>query len=118
MRRTLLVRASTAALLAVAGSTALAGQQSMASRKPLGTAPVILDSTARGPSGVQIPGPKFRVVPIKGLQRPYGMAFLPDGRILVTERAGRLRIIAGNTVDPQAISGVPPVLNRNQRGMN
>jgi aldose sugar dehydrogenase len=67
---------------------------------------------------VQIPGPKFRVVPIKGLQRSYRMAFLPDGRILVTERAGRVRIISGNAVDPQPVSGVPPVLNRNQRGMN
>jgi aldose sugar dehydrogenase len=118
-RMTMLVRVSTVALVAVAGSAALAAQQpSMASRKPLAAAPVIFDSTSRGPSGVQIPGPKFRVVPIKGLQRPYGMAFLPDGRILVTERAGRMRIVSGNAVDPQPVSGVPPVLNRNQRGMN
>ena len=116
---TVLVRVSSLALLAVAGSTALsAQQQSLASRKPLGTAPVIFDGTARGPSGAQIPGPKFRVVPIKGLQRPYGMAFLPDGRILVTERAGRIRIISGNAVDPQPVSGVPQVMNRNLRGMN
>ena len=78
----------------------------------------MFDSTSRGPSGAQIPGPKFRVVPITGLQRPYGMAFLPDGRILVTERAGRIRIISGNAVDPQPVSGVPPVLNRNLRGLN
>ena len=116
---TAFARPSIVALLAVAGSTAVgAQQQSMAALKPLPDTPVILDSTARGPSGVQIPGPKFRVVPIKGLTRPYGMAFLPDGRILVTERAGRIRTISGNTVDPQPVSGVPAVLNRNQRGMN
>jgi glucose/arabinose dehydrogenase len=46
------------------------------------------------------------------------MAFLPDGRILVTERAGRLRIISGNTLDPQPVSGLPAVLNRNMRGLN
>jgi glucose/arabinose dehydrogenase len=90
----------------------------MASRKPLGTEPVVLDSTSRGPSGVQIPGPKFRVVAVKGLTRPFGMAFLPDGRILVTERAGRLRLIAGNVIDPQPVAGIPAVLNRSQRGMN
>ena len=118
MKITLLVRVSTALVLAAAGSASLSAQQSTASRKPLGTAPVVFDSTSRGPSGVQIPGPKFRVVPIKGLQRPYGMAFLPDGRILVTERAGRMRIISGDAVDPQPVAGVPTVLNRNQRGMN
>lgn len=118
MNRTQLVRASAGVLLVVAGSTGLAAQQSAASRKPLGTSPVVYDSTSRGPSGVQIPGPKFRVVPVKGLQRPQGMAFLPDGRILVTERAGRIRIIAGDAVDPEPVSGVPAVLNRNMRGMN
>ena len=116
---TVLVRVSGVALLAVACSTAVAAQQqSLAPRKPLGPAPVIFDSTSRGPNGAQIPGPRFGVVPIKGLQRPYAMAFLPDRRILVTERAGRIRLISGNAVDPRPVSGVPPVLNRKLRGMN
>lgn len=113
-----LARVSTGVLLAIAGSAGISAQQSLAPRKPLGTTPVIFDSTSRGPSGAQIPGPKFRVVPMKGLQRPYAMAFLPDGRILVTERAGRIRIVAGGALDPQPVSGVPVVLNRNMRGMN
>lgn len=95
-----------------------AQQPTTAPRKPLPTAPIILDSTGRGPSGVQIPGPKFRVVVTRGLVRPYAMAFLPDGRILVTERAGRIRIVAGGAVDPTPLAGVPPVLDRNLRGMN
>ena len=44
-----------------------------------------------------------------GLANPWSLAFLPNGDMLVTERAGRLRIIRGGTLDPQSISGVPQV---------
>jgi glucose/arabinose dehydrogenase len=44
-----------------------------------------------------------------GLANPWGLVFLPNGDMLVTERAGRLRIIRGGTLDPQPISGVPAV---------
>ena len=42
-----------------------------------------------------------------GLEFPWGMAFLPSGDMLVTEREGRLRIIRAGTLDPQPISGAP-----------
>jgi glucose/arabinose dehydrogenase len=44
-----------------------------------------------------------------GLANPWSLAFLPNGDMLVTERAGRLRIIRGGVLDPQPISGVPQV---------
>ena len=59
----------------------------------------------------------FRVVPIKGLNRPFGMAFLPDGGILVTERAGRLRLVRNGMVDPQPIAGMPEVLDLRLKGL-
>ena len=59
----------------------------------------------------------FRVVPIKGLNRPFGMAFLPDGGILVTERAGRLRLVRNGAVDPQPIAGMPDVLDLRLKGL-
>jgi glucose/arabinose dehydrogenase len=59
----------------------------------------------------------FRVVPIKGLNRPFGMAFLPDGGILVTERAGRLRLVRNGVVDPQPIAGMPEVLDLRLKGL-
>jgi len=42
-----------------------------------------------------------------GLEHPWGFAFLPGGDILITERAGRLRILRGGKLDPQPIEGLP-----------
>ncbi len=103
----------------ITGGTARAQTQpSLAPRKPLPDQPIVFDSTTRGPNGAQVPGPKFRVTALKGLQRPYAVAFLPDGRMLVSERAGRIRIVANGVLDPTPVSGVPAVLNQNLRGFN
>src|SRR5262249_14803361 len=45
----------------------------------------------------------------KGLSHPWSMAWLPNGDMLVTERAGRLRIIRDGVLDPEPISGAPKV---------
>ncbi len=47
------------------------------------------------------------VVMTKGLVKPWSMAFLPDGRILVTELGGRLRIIRNGELDPAPVNGAP-----------
>ena len=44
-----------------------------------------------------------------GLVHPWAIAFLPDGRMLVTERPGRLRIISDGKLEPAPVSGVPAV---------
>jgi len=54
-------------------------------------------------------GQQIRVVPIAGLERPWALAVLPGGDILVTERPGRLRIIRDGVLDPEPISGLPEV---------
>lgn len=52
-----------------------------------------------------------------GLSSPWGMAFLPDGDMLVTERDGSLRLIASGALDPEPIGGVPDVFARGQGGL-
>ncbi len=51
-----------------------------------------------------------------GLDHPWGLTFLPDGRMLVTERPGRLRLVAGGTLS-KPLSGVPPVFASGQGGL-
>ena len=58
------------------------------------------------------------MLPTKGLVYPNALAFLPDGSILIAERAGRLRIVRDGVFDPQPVAGMPPVLHRNLKGLN
>jgi glucose/arabinose dehydrogenase len=52
-----------------------------------------------------------------GLEHPWGLAFLPDGRMLVTERAGRLRIMAEDGTLSDPLTGVPKVVAEGQGGL-
>lgn len=60
---------------------------------------------------VQSQKASFKLEPVMetGLAAPWGIAFLPDGRMLVTERAGRLRVIEGGRLLPEPIRGMPAV---------
>jgi glucose/arabinose dehydrogenase len=53
----------------------------------------------------------------KGLVHPWGMAFLPDGRVLVTERPGRMRLIGKDGRLSPPLKGVPPVFASGQGGL-
>lgn len=53
-----------------------------------------------------------------GLEHPWGMAFLPDGRLLVTERTGDLRILnVENGSLSQPLAGIPTVFAQGQGGL-
>ena len=63
-------------------------------------------------------GVAYDVVTVaEGLEKPWGMNFLPDGRILVTEKPGRLRIVAKDGTLSPPVEVLPPVDARNQGGL-
>lgn len=53
----------------------------------------------------------------QGLEHPWGLDFLPDGAMLVTERPGRLRVVGADGEISEPIAGVPEVDNRKQGGL-
>lgn len=78
----------------------LSGQQGGRDSPPLPQLPQTFETAQQ----------KIRVsVVASGLANPWSLVFLPNGDMLVTERAGRLRILRGGVLDPQPITGVPQV---------
>lgn len=51
------------------------------------------------------------------LVQPWSIAFLPDGRMLITERPGRLRLFANGRLEPTPLGGVPKVAATGQGGL-
>ena len=54
---------------------------------------------------------------LEGLERPWGMVWLPDGDMLISERPGRLRLVRQGRLEPQPIVGVPEVFAAGQGGL-
>lgn len=76
------------------------------------------DAAKSTPVAATNPAPEVRKTSIiKGLERPWSMAWLPDGSMLITEKAGRLRIVRNGKLEPTAIAGVPEVFSENQAGL-
>jgi glucose/arabinose dehydrogenase len=91
------ILAGLAAVLVVAGQAAQA--QSRASL-PLPSLPQVYETADL----------KIRVDKVaEGLANPWSLAWLPNGDLLITERAGRLRVVRNGALDPEPIAGVPEV---------
>jgi aldose sugar dehydrogenase len=71
------------------------------------------------PTGVQSSEEhSYRIESVaEGLDVPWSLSFLPDDRLLVTERAGRLRIIEHGELRPAPIEGVPAVVAKDEAGL-
>jgi glucose/arabinose dehydrogenase len=73
---------------------------------------------AENPSNVQTQsGPVSVQVVARDLNDPWALAFLPDGRMLVTQRSGRLRIVTREGAVSAPIAGVPAVYSSGQGGL-
>ncbi|TVP89242.1 MAG: PQQ-dependent sugar dehydrogenase [Thioalkalivibrio sp.] len=60
----------------------------------------------------------YRVVPLTGgLSHPWGLAFLPEGDILISERPGRLRIFREGRLLPEPVPGLPQITATGQGGL-
>lgn len=62
-------------------------------------------------------GPVSVATVAEGLENPWGLAFLPDRRMLVTERPGRMRVIGTDGVLSAPLTGVPAVVAEGQGGL-
>ncbi len=89
----------------------------------LASAAALLSSAVAAAAGSQSnapPTPKTEIIVeevAKGLKFPWGMQFLPDGRILVTERGGTMRLIAKDGKVSKPVEGLPHVVNKGQGGL-
>jgi len=76
---------------------------------PLGAGPFVLDTAEQH---------QIRVTVLaRGLSHPWAIAFLPEGGMLITERAGRLRVFRNGALDPKPITGVPQVRTDGNGGL-
>jgi glucose/arabinose dehydrogenase len=108
----------TIALIACLGGCREAGTaQGVDPRPPngAGQSPAF-DGQTRAPE--RRAGVAFTVVEIAdSLQNPWGLAFLPDGRMLVTERPGRMRVVTADGRVSEPVAGLPAVDARGQGGL-
>src|SRR5262245_12140449 len=73
-----------------------------------GRGPAPVDTLGTGPWDLGAGrGVRIHVTAVKGLDHPWGIAFVPDGSQLVTERPGRLRVIRNGVLDPAPIGPLP-----------
>jgi glucose/arabinose dehydrogenase len=93
------IRISFAALAVCFVPSLLNAQIPGVPERPLPDKPFVIDTAEAG---------QVRVTPMKGLELPWDLAFLPNRDMLVTERtAMRLRVVRSGALDPQPITGMP-----------
>lgn len=123
----LILAASSASLLVLAAACGANGETKQAPSQtggtPLETRPAqganqtpAFEGQTRAP-GVTSEVAVAHTVVVSGLENPWGLALVPDGRWLVTEKPGRLRIVSAEGQVGEPVSGLPQVDARGQGGL-
>ncbi len=81
---------------------------------PLGATPVVAQINAA--TLPPTPSPPFKLTKVAQFDLPWRIAFLPDGRMLITEKVGKL-FLATQSGQKVEVTGVPPVMYENQNGL-
>ena len=110
--------AAVSLVFAISAPLVLAAQATPVDTRP----PNAADQKPALPGQTDAPGKKsnvaFDVVTVaQGLENPWGLAFLPNGKMLVTERPGRLRVVAADGSLSAPVTGLPAVDARGQGGL-
>jgi glucose/arabinose dehydrogenase len=79
--------------------------------------PALAQQAPRSPTPKPVRLPVRATDVARGLAHPWGLVFLPDGRLLVTERPGRLRLVASDGRLSEPLAGVPAVAAGGQGGL-
>ena len=103
--------APAAALLALGALAACRSSTSSADQQPA------LGAAQRSPTPSPVDGVVRAQTVARGLSHPWALAFLPDGRMLVTERPGRLRVVTAAGAVSAPVTGVPEVFASGQGGL-
>jgi glucose/arabinose dehydrogenase len=82
----------------------------------LAAIPALAQEAPRSPTPKDSKLPARQVDVARGLEHPWGLVFLPDGRMLVTERPGRLRLVSREGELSAPLSGLPPKIRAGGQG--
>ena len=91
-------------------------------RIPTALAALVLVLSSSAPVHAQSPVHRsadhdYRLVSVAELEQPWSIGFLPGGDVLITEKAGRLRIVRDGRLLPDAVAGTPEVVSLGQGGL-
>ena len=106
------------ALVTMTGGSEVVGQQAGVDPRPPNASDQKPAFAAQTRAPEQRLDVAFDVVTVvEGLQNPWSVAFLPAGKLLITERPGRLRVLGTDGKLSEAVAGLPPVDARGQGGL-
>ena len=105
-------------LAAVVGTIALLSTTGCKNQANTSTAQPSTGSSAIAQPENSSSNPNFQnVTLIDGLENPWGIDWLPNGNMLITERPGQVRLVQNGTLTSNPIPGVPNIFTENQGGL-